>query len=282
MVGKTGQFISIGGAPAYRGFMDPDLWDPPGLPMPTREDAPRSDETVDGKSYRVARTEDIVFDFHPHATHFRYPMVYGPRQPAPREWSIVRRVLDGRPYIVVADGGSTLLTYGYVENLAHAVVLAVDHPAAAGQCFNAADDECLTISQVIAIVAAELDHDIEIVSMPWEIALPARPLIQQPRPTHRVLDTSLLRQRLGYRDLVPARLAIARTARWLAEHRPEPGGVEEKVLEDPFDYDAEDQLVGAWKRALSALPSVEWRHTPGFGLTYSGPGATRVRSDTRI
>ena len=282
MVGKTGQFISIGGAPAYRGFMDPDLWDPPGLPVPTREDAPRSDESVDGKSYRVARTEDIVFDYHPHATHYRYPMVYGPRQPAPREWSIVRRVLDRRPHIVVADGGSTLLSYGYVENLAHAVLLAVDHPAAAGQRFNAADDECLTISQVIEIVAAELDHEIEIVSMPWDIAVPARPLIQQPRPTHRVLDTSSLRQRLGYRDVVPARLAIARTARWLAEHRPEQGGTEEKVLEDPFDYDGEDQLVAAWKSALSALPSVEWRHTPGFGLTYSGPGATRVRSDTRI
>jgi hypothetical protein len=97
-----------------------------------------------------------------------------------------------------------------------------------------------------------------------------------------VLDTSAVRQKLGYRDVVAPRIAIARTARWLAEHPPEPGGVEEKVLEDPFDYDAEDQLIGAWKSALSALPSTEWRDTPGFGLTYSGPGATRVRSDTRI
>ena len=282
MVGKTGQFISIGGAPAYRGFMDPDLWSPPGMPVPTREDAPLSDESVDGKSYRVARTEALVFEYHPRATHFRYPMVYGPRQPAPREWSIVRRVLARRPHIVVADGGMTLLSYGYVENLAHAVLLSVDHPGAAGEIFNAADDECLTISQVIEIVAAELDHEIEIVSMPWEVALPARPLIQQHRPTHRLLDTSSLRQKLEYRDVVPARIAIARTARWLAEHPPEPGGVEETVLEDPFDYDAEDQLIGAWKRALSALPSIEWRHTPGFGLTYSGPGASRVRSDTRI
>ena len=282
MVGKTAQFVSIGGVPAYRGYMDPDLWSPPGLPLPTREDAPLAADDGDGKSARVARTEALVFAHHPDATHFRYPMVYGPRQPAPREWSIVRRILDRRPHLVVADGGSTLLSYGYVENLAHAVLLAIDHPAAAGQCFNAADDECLTISQVIEIVASELGHQIEMVSMPWELAVPARPLVQQHRPTHRVLDTSSLRQRLGYRDVVPARLAIARTARWLAEHPPEPGGVEERVLEDPFDYDAEDALIGAWKHALSAIPSVEWRHTPGFGLSYSGPGATRVRSDTRI
>ena len=282
MIDRTGQFISIGGVPAYRGYMDPDLWSPPGLPLPTREDALLADESADGKSYRVARTEEIVFEHHPQATHYRYPIVYGPRQPAPREWSIVRRVLDRRPHIVVADGGLTLMSCGYVENLAHAVLLAVGHPAAAGQCFNVADDECLTISQIVDIVADELDHEIEIVSMPWDIAVPARPLVQQHRPTHRVLDTSSLRQRLGYRDVVPARLAVARTARWLAQHRPEPGGVEEMVLDDPFDYDAEDQLIGAWKSALSALPSVEWRHTPGFGLTYSGPGASRVRSDTRI
>ena len=282
MVDRTGQFISIGGVPAYRGYMDADLWTPPGLPLPTREGAPLADETADGKSYRVARTEEIVFELHPRATHYRYPMVYGPRQPAPREWSIVRRVLDRRPHIVVADGGSTLLSCGYVENLAHAVLLSVDHPAAAGQFFNAADEECLTLGQVIEIVAAELGHEMEIISMPWEIAVPARPLVQQHRPTHRVLDTASLRQRLGYRDIVPARIAIARTARWLALHPPEPGGVEEKVLEDPFDYEAEDQLISAWKSALSALPSIEWRHTPGFGLTFSGPGATRVRSDTRI
>jgi nucleoside-diphosphate-sugar epimerase len=282
MVDRTGQFISIGGVPAYRGYMDPDLWSPPGLPLPTREDAPLADESADGKSYRVARTERIMFGLHPQATHFRYPIVYGPRQPAPREWSIVRRVLDQRRHIVVADGGLTLLSCGYVENLAYAVLLAVGHPAAAGQCFNVADDECLTLAQVIEIVAHELDHEIEIVSLPWEIALPARPLVAQHRPTHRVLDTSSLRERLGYRDIVPARIAIARTARWLAQHPPEPGGVEEMVLDDPFDYDAEDQLIGAWKSALSALPSVEWRHTPGFGLTYSGPGASRVRSDTRI
>jgi nucleoside-diphosphate-sugar epimerase len=283
MIGRTAQFISIGGAPAYRGFMDPDAWMPPGMPVPTREDAVRSTEDEDGKSYRVARTEDIVFELHPRAAHFRYPMVYGPRQPSPREWSIVRRIRDQRPFIVLADGGLTLLTYGYVENLAHAVLLAVDQPdAAAGHCFNAADDECLSIRQVVEIVTMALDHALEIVSMPWEVALPARPLVQQHRTTHRVMDTSLARQLLGYRDVVPAREAIARTARWLMDHPREPGGPEEKVLEDPFDYAAEDRLVAAWKEALATLPSIEWCQEPGYGLSYSGPGATRVRPDTRI
>lgn len=283
LAGRCGQFVSIGGAPAYRGFMDPDRWDPPGFPVPTTEGAPESDEDDDGKSYRVARTERLVFAAIPTATHFRYPMVYGPRQPAPREWCIIRRVIDRRPFIVVADGGLTLLTSGYVENLAHAVLCAVDRPdAARGHVFNAADEECLTIAQIIDIVGDALGHRPEIVSMPWELAVPARPLVQQSRPTHRVLDVAALRDRLGYRDVVPAREAFARTAHWFAANPPATGGIEEQILEDPFDYAAEDTLVAAWRRALASMPEVPWTSYPGLGVAYSGPGTSKVRPDTRI
>jgi hypothetical protein len=71
---------------------------------------------------------------------------------------------------------------------------------------------------------------------------------------------------------VPAREAVARTARWLAEHPPEPGGVEEHVLQDPFDYAAEDALITGWKKALAGLPDVEFEVEPGYTLAYSGPG----------
>jgi nucleoside-diphosphate-sugar epimerase len=280
---RCDQFVSVGGAPVYRGFFDADRWQPPGLPVPTAEDAPTSEEADDGKSYRIRRTEELLFERIPRAAHFRYPLVYGPRQPAPREWSIVRRALDGRPHIVVPDGGLTLMAAGYVENLAHAVLLAVDHPdAAAGQVFNAADEENLTIAQIVDLVAEELGHRWEVVSMPWDLAVPARPLVQQHRTTHRVLDVGKLRARLGYRDLVPARLAVRRTARWLAEHRPEPGGIEERILEDPFDYANEDRLVASWKAALATVVMPDWPEQPGLGVAYGGPGTSRVRPDTRI
>ncbi|MEZ5165406.1 MAG: hypothetical protein R2695_02575 [Acidimicrobiales bacterium] len=69
------------------GYFDPWAHTPPGLPLPTREDAPTSTEADDGKSYRIARTEEYVFEHHPTATHFRYPYVYGPRQLAPANGS---------------------------------------------------------------------------------------------------------------------------------------------------------------------------------------------------
>jgi len=272
--GRTGQFVSVGGVPALRGWMNAWLFDPPGLPVPAGESAETVREPAeDEKGYRVARTEEVVFEHHPDAAHFRYPYAYGPYQLVPREWSIVKRVLDGRRRIVVADDGLTLHHHGYTVNLAHAVLLGVDRPDdAAGKIFNAADEEVLTVRQVVELVAGALDHGFEVVSMPYEVAIPARPLLMQPLPTHRVLDLTRLKSDLGYHDVVPAREAVAHTARWLAANPIEAGAQEEMVLTDPFDYPAEDALIDAWQAALAALPEVEFAEPPRYGMAYSGPG----------
>lgn len=287
MVGRTGRFLSVGGVPAYRGWMNPWSFEPRGLPVPTAENAPTVElSTEDEKGLRIVHTERAVFESHPAAAHVRYPYVYGPHQLAPREWCVVRRVLDDRRRIVVADDGLTLHHHGYTENLAESLLLAIDQPdAAAGKIFNVGDTEVLTVRQVIELICAELDHEIEIVSMPFDIATPALPMLTQPANTHRVLDLGRIVNDLGYRDVVPARQAVGLTARWLVNHRPTPGGVEETVLTDPFDYAAEDALIDAWtglRASMSSLmSSAAWTRepvgTPGYGLAYSGPGG-RPRS----
>ena len=274
LAGRVGQFVSVGGFPGYRGYMNAPLFDPPGFPLPTREDGPRiQDPLEDEKGFRIARTEDRLFEAQPKATHFRYPWVYGPRQPAPREWAIVRRILDGRDRIIVADGGLSLSSFGYVENVAHALLLAVDQPdEAAGRVYNVADQQVLTLHQVIEVIAASMGHRFDIVSMPWAIAWPARPLVAQPWTTHRVVSTARLELELGYRDVVAPTEALGRTAKWLAEHPPEPGGMEETVLQDPFDYAAEDALLAQWDAALAGVREPAWTgEAPGYGLAYSGP-----------
>ncbi len=278
-VGKVGRFVSVGGVPAVRGWMNPFLDEPHGLRVPVDESAPTVAEPAeDEKGYRVARTEEVVFEHHPDAAHFRYPYAYGPYQVVPREWMVVRRILDGRRHMVVADDGLTLHHHGYTENLAHAVLLGVDRPeAAAGKVFDCGDSEVLTVRQVIELCATALDHDLELVSMPYELAVPARPLLMQPLPTHRVLDLSRLRDDLGYRDVVPAREAVGRTARWLVANPPERGGLEEMILTDPFDYAAEDRLIDAWTQAVAGLPTDGFASMPGYGHAYSGPGG-RPRS----
>ncbi len=285
LAGRTGRLLSIGGVPVYRGFFEPAIHRPPGLPVPTREDAPLATEAEDGKSYRIGRTEQLLFERHPTATHFRYPYVYGPRQLAPREWHFVRRILDGRPHIVLADDGLSLVPYGYVDNLAHAMLLAVDQPEhSQGEIFNCGDDEKLTVRQVAEIIADELAWSGELIGMPARFAVCARPVTQSYRSTHRVMDTTKLRTRLGYRDVVPAREAVRLATRWLVANPPERGGYEETALQDPFDYAAEDTLVAWWQRATASFDALDlgYAELPGYGKSYAGPGTRNVRAGTRI
>jgi nucleoside-diphosphate-sugar epimerase len=279
--GRIGRLISAGGVPAYRGYMNPALGEPAGLPVPTGEDAPRvAAPAEDEKGWRIVQTEDALFAAHPDATHLRYPYVYGKYQPMPREWPILRRILDGRAFIILPDGGLTLHHMGYAENVARGILLAADHPASSrGRVYNCADEEVLSLRQSVEIIAAAMGRQIEIVSMPWELAPCTRPLVMQPLTTHRVLDISRIRAELGYRDAVPAREALARTARWLAEHPPAAGGIEEMVLEDPFDYAAEDRLRGAWEAAIGGMPRIGFDPQPGYTMSYSGPGG-RDRSNS--
>jgi len=268
--GRCDHFVSVGGVPAYRGWTNAWLHAPAGLPVPVREDAALVEApAIDDKGYRIVRTEEAVFAEHPRAAHFRYPYLYGPYQPAPREWSVVRRILDGRRRMIVADDGLTLHHHGYTENVAAAVALAIEHPErSAGTIFNVGDEEVLTVRQMIELCAIELGAELEI---------PAWPLLAQPLPTHRVLDLSRLHHQLGHRDALPARQAVRRAARWLAEHPPERGGIEEQVLTDPFDYAAEDALIASWLAARRSVAVPEFAVPPRWGLAYSGP-AGRART----
>lgn len=173
------RFISAGGAPAYRGYMNPWLFEPAGIPVPIREDAEKvQQESDDSKGWRILRTEQALFELRPDATHFRYPYVYGPYQLVPREWLIVRRILDGRPHIILPDGGLTLHSFGYAENVAHALLLAVDRPERSrGQIYNVADEQVPSLHQVVEILCTALDHQMDIVNMPFELAPCTRPLV---------------------------------------------------------------------------------------------------------
>ena len=256
--GRTGHFLAVGGGAAYRGFTDPhDVW-PVGQLSPVPETAPLcgpDDHPFGGK---IVAAEQALFDHHPDATLFRYPYVYGPRQIAPREWSLVRRVRDGRRAILVLDGGKSLLSHHYAENAAHAILLAVDkRDAAAGKAYNCADDEQVTYRQLIAIAAKALDVELEVVSIP-DLENVQGALIQH-QPHHYLADTSLIKADLGYRDLVPSVEAIARTVRWYRDNPLEYGGEYEQRRKDVFDYAGEDRLIELARAFEQAVGKVKLR-----------------------
>ena len=284
---RCDHFVSIGGVGVYRGFGSPDDLFPLGMPVPLPHGAPLVGDGEEFRKLRMIRvTEEAVFEHHPQAIHLRYPQLYGPRQPLPREWPLVRRALDRRPYLVVADGGLTVKSQGWIGNAAHATLLACDAPAAAlGGIYNVADSSALSIAQIAEVVADELDHSWELVSLPYDLAVPARPLVGSWSTTHRVLDIGPTMRDLGYRDVLEPVDAWRAAARWLADHPLERDGALEQRLGDPFDYETEDQFVAVWKDARrgfeEAIADIEWLSEPNYGSAYVGdrpnPGVSQER-----
>lgn len=200
-------------------------------------------------------------------TIFRYPMIYGPRQLAPREWSIIRRILDGRRQIIIPNDGLKLLSRGYAENMAHAVLLAVDNPEkSAGKIYNVSDDRAFSLREWICLIAASMDCELELVSMPFELARPSRPYTG--RAHHEVLDISKIKTDLGYRDVVACEEAIRRTVLWYLENCPEPGGEIERQLGDPFDYDTESKVI---KEYIEFLAPARERVSVGYQYRHPYP-----------
>lgn len=283
LAGRVGRIITIGGVGAVRGWVDPDDLFPTSMTVPAPADAPlaQPDEPI-GKIRRIVETEEVVFEHHPHAIHLRYPMLYGPRQLIPREWPLLKRALDRRPNLILADGGLTLKSACYVENAAHAVLCAVDagdRDAAAG-IHNVADSRALTLRQMAEVLADEVGHEFEIANLPAEIAAPARPLVMHWSTGHRVVNTESLRTELGYRDLVEPEEGLRRTARWLVDNPPTPQV--EALLQDPFDYGAEDALLARWRRALDTFELPAFSSEPGYGAAYYGRNPNPATGTSRV
>lgn len=256
---KTGRLIAVTGAPAYLGYFIPGHLKPFGLPVPVPEDAPAVDDpNLHRFSYLIAKTEKTLMDSQKEGqfdvTCFRYPQIYGPRQIKPFEWLIVRRILDRRPHVILPDGGLTLESRGYSENMAHGLLLAVDRPdVSRGKIYNLADERQLTLRQWVESIAAIMNHQWRIVSMPEILAKPAMSLLPFQGPTsHRLLDTRKVRDELGYADKVPVEEGMRRTVQWCLDH-PLSREEESRQLQDPFDYEAEDRIIALFDDAVSRI-----------------------------
>jgi nucleoside-diphosphate-sugar epimerase len=282
LAGRAGHFLAVGGVAAYRGFVEPAENFPAGHLLPIRETAATAGPDDNRFEHLIATAEQTLFKFHPTATLFRYPYVYGPRQVTPREWSLVRRVLDGRRTIVLVHGGLGLNSHLFAEHAAHAVLLAVDQPGvAAGKIYNCADDDQVNPRQLVEICARALGVELDVVSIP-DVASAHGALMAVDRH-HRLVDTSLIRAELGYRDLTPAVEAIGRTMQWYRDNPLEYGGEYEQRRKDVFDYEAEDRLIALYRKFEADVAAVQLKpqHANYAQHPYAHPKASVVGRDER-
>jgi len=274
---RCGRFIGVGGIPVYAGLMDPAGQSPWGLPVPVHETAPVSDYpgATDGSrfAHMIWRTERHVLDLGEagafNAAYFRYPAIYGPRQPTPQEWSVIRRVRDGRPWIILPNGGLILTSRCAARNAAHCLLLAVDHPEASrNQAYNCADDRQFTQRQWVELLSEFAGRKLDILSLPEELATPSEALTRQlGGHNHCLLDTTKAQRELGYRDLVDPVAALRETAQWYQANPLAPGDYHP----DPFDYPAEDRLAAAFERAVARVREDAPFAVPEYHHSYAHP-----------
>jgi nucleoside-diphosphate-sugar epimerase len=249
--GRTGHLIGVGSASGASPDPSDPQWGQLGQPVSVEEatDLVGTDPSR-RLSHRIAEAQRALFRIETEggyrATYLGYPLIYGARQPAPVDWCIVRRALDRRPRFVMADGGLKVESRMYAANAAHAVLLVIDHPEiAAGKKYYLSDDRLYSMRQRIEYLAACVGHRFELVDMPYELAAPCHVLWRHERG-HRIRSNRLIRQELGYRDVVHPEDGLRAAAEWLRDHPPARGGEEETQLGDPFDYDAEDLIMQRW------------------------------------
>jgi len=282
LVGHTTRLISVGGAaPIYKGWGDmmaPNPWETTSpTPLFLAEDHPlASASTEDRFSLAVRKTESDVMALHQqgllNVTHFRYPLVYGPNNICPAEWGIIRRAREGRKKMILPNGGATLVSRGFAENIAHGVLLALKNPSAsAGQIYNICDVETLHNYEWVEKLSVLLNHPFEFIDIPFSL-LPSGFRATPPQLLYRhhcVLSVNKLQQQLGYRDVVSVDEALQRTVAYYQNNPLPAGDIAEQNLGDPFDYAYEDTLIALWQhhrddfmekvKNLSA-PKVIWKH----------------------
>jgi len=90
-------------------------------------------------------------------------------------------------------------THGYVENVAHAIALAVMNDKAAGKIYNVGEAVAPTVAERLAALP------------PSDVAIDERPanFLQD-----IVYDTSRIREELGYREVVRYEEGLRRTLQW--------------------------------------------------------------------
>ncbi len=219
-------------------------WDRP-LPVPILERDPTVEPGDAGYAPQKAAIEQTLLGQEAlPATLIRAGAIHGPWSSWAREWHFVKRVLDGRRFIVLAYRGESRFHPISVHNLAELVWLAAERPGR--RVLNAGDPGPPSVLEIARAVAGVLDHDWAEVLIDAPAGEVGETFWSSPYPV--VLDMSEAEFELGYRPVTTYERALPETVHWLAESTKTTPWEElmpraAEYMENSFDYEAEDEFL---------------------------------------
>lgn len=241
VAGIVPRAVVISSIDVYRAYGRLHRTEPgPPDPTPLREDAPlRSNLSIHGSAYDKTAVERIVRS-NPAlpCTVVRYPAVYGPGDKQHRLHGWVRRMNDDRPFILMGTRQARWrFTHGYVENMAHALTLAITHPVAVERVYNVGELHAPTMAERAHMLGRAAGWAGRVVEIPEE-RLPVHLAENLDYAQDWVVDTSRIREELGYEEIVPTYECLEQSIIWERTNPP-------STAAEQFDYAAEDAAVNS-------------------------------------
>ncbi len=170
-------------------------------------------------------------------TVVRLPMVYGQRDTQHRLFNYLKRMDDGRPAIILDEGiAGWRASRGYVENVGKAIALAAVRERARGRIYNVAEREAQTMADWVKKIGEAAGWPGEIAVVPRE-RLPASLVADMNTDQYLAVDSSRIREELGFKEPVALEEGLRRTVFWQRRFPPS------KIDTRSFDYAAEDSVL---------------------------------------
>jgi nucleoside-diphosphate-sugar epimerase len=201
-------------------------------PTPYEEDAPLREHLYPYRHAAASPADELLYSYDkilveravmgdPNlpATVLRLPLVYGPGDSKRRLWHYLSQMDDGRDTIpLAAEKADWRWTRGYVENIAAAVVAAIENPVAAGRVYNVGGAS-LTEAEWAQHIADAAGWHGRILRVPQR-DLPPDQAEPYDFSQDLVVDAARLLRELGSQANVSLTEAVARTVAWARAHPP--------------------------------------------------------------
>jgi nucleoside-diphosphate-sugar epimerase len=218
----------------------------PQVPVPMRA-AQRTFEPGDANysTKKVALERRLLESERLPVTIVRPGAIHGPGGNLPREWHFVKRAVDGRGYVLLANRGNGRFHTTSTENLAALITLVAERPGT--QVLNCGDPSPPTVLEIARAIAAAMGSEWAEVLVPVPAADGVLGMTPWSVPRDFVLDMTEA-ELLGYRPVTTYAEAVVATCRWLVEVTeghdwrelwPEPA----ERMSESFDYESEDAFV---------------------------------------
>lgn len=241
--GITRRFVAVSSANVYRSYSLLHRWESAGEPYHEA-----NTETSPLRQYRIPEDEEHDEKIHVEevalnapgldAVVLRLPAVHGPNDPQYRGYEYLWRMDAGRPHIVMNEVfGSWRWTRGYVDNMVDALLLALENTAAVGKIFNVGEPVAISQAEWVTAIGEAVGWKGKVISTP------EAPVSKKEDYSHDLtMDSTAIRNELGYRESVETADWIRRTVEWLRAHPPEPEQAE-AIRARSLSFDEEDRIV---------------------------------------